>query len=117
MAKYTGNAKIYSEGQEIATDKGATLQVGGVKREPKVGAQVYGYNEEVIPPEVSCKVFHGPDTDIKKINALADATIIFECDNGPRYVLRSAFVTETGELDSKDGSLQVKFSALSCDRS
>lgn len=42
--------------------------------------------------------------------------MVYESDTGDRYVLRSAFVTEQGELDAENGTINVKFSAISCER-
>ncbi len=118
MAKITGKAIIRVDGTELRTaDKGAaTLDLGGEKREAKVGAgKTWGYNEETMPVELTCKVYHTADTSLKKLGAITSATISFECDSGPRFVLREAFSLDTPKLDAKTGEVEMKFSAVSCD--
>ncbi len=118
MTKITGKAIIRADGVELRTaDKGAaTLDIGGEKREPKVGAgKTWGYSEETMPVELTCKVYHTADTSLKKLGAITNATISFECDSGPRYLLREAFSLDTPKIDTKDGTVELKFSAVSCD--
>lgn len=118
MTKITGKAIIRVDGTELRTaDKGAaTLDIGGEKREPKVGAgKTWGFNEETMPVELSCKIFHTGDTSLKQLGAITSATISFECDSGKRYVLREAFSLDTPKLDAKSGEVELKFSAVSCD--
>lgn len=116
MSKITGKAIIRVDGTELRSASGATIDPGGEKREAKTGAgKVWGYNEDTVAPEVSCKVYHTADTSLKKLGAITNATISFECDSGPKYVLREAFVLDTPKLDTKDGTVELKFSAVSCD--
>ena len=74
------------------------------------------FAEKTKEPELECAVYHTRDTDLTAINAIRDATVVYESDTGDRYVLRSAFVTEQGELDAENGTINVKFSAISCER-
>lgn len=113
----TGKATIRVDGQLWRTEDGASLDTGGVKRTAKVGGgNVYGYSEETVPPELECKVYHTKDTDVPAINAITSATVLFESDTGDSYVLREAFVLESAKLESKDGTIPVKFSGTSCKR-
>ncbi|SNS05561.1 Phage tail tube protein [Humidesulfovibrio mexicanus] len=116
MTQITGKATIRVDGTELRTAPGATLDTGGEKREPKVGAgKVWGFSEDTQAPEVTCKVYHTADTSLKKLGAITSATLSFECDTGAKFVLREAFVTEPPKLDAKDGTVELKFSAISCD--
>lgn len=113
----TGKAVIRVDGKEWRCEDGASLDVGGVKREAKAGGgKVHGYTEETAAPELECKVFHAKDTDLTAFNTITDATVLFETDTGDRYVLRNAFVLEPGKLEAKDGTVSVKFSGMSCER-
>jgi len=82
----TGKAIIRVDGQEWRCEDGASLDVGGVKREAKAGGgKVHGYTEETVPPELECKAYHTKDTDVTAINKIIDATVLFETDTGDRY--------------------------------
>lgn len=117
MPQITGKATIHVDGEEWRTEDGAKLDIGGVTREAKVGGgKVHGFAEKTKAPELDCNVYHTRDTDLTAINAIKDATVIYESDTGDNYVLRNAFVTEQAELDAENGTINVKFSAISCER-
>ena len=117
MPQITGKAVIRVDGEEWRTEDGAKLNPGGVTREAKVGGgKVHGFAEKTKEPELECGVYQTRDTDLTAINDIRDATVVYESDTGDRYVLRSAFVTEQGELDAENGTINVKFSAISCER-
>ena len=99
MPQITGKAVIRVDGEEWRTEDGAKLNPGGVTREAKVGGgKVHGFAEKTKEPELECSVYHTRDTDLTAINAIRDATVVYESDTGDRYVLRSAFVTEQGRV-------------------
>ena len=112
----TGKANIYVDGVELRTADDATLDPGGVKREPVKGSgKVHGYTEETVEPKLECTVYHTADTSIDDIKAISDATVIFQTDTGKRYVLTGAFVLEPPKLKTKGGELSVEFSAVTCE--
>jgi hypothetical protein len=117
MPQITGKAIIRVNGREWRAEDGASLDVGGEKRNPKVGGgKVHGFNKETVEPKMECKMFHTRDDDLLAIGKIEDATVIFECDTGDTYVLREAFVLEPAKLEAKDGTVSVSFSAISCER-
>lgn len=117
MAQITGKAIIKVDGNQWRATDGCKLHPGGVEREAKVGGgRVHGYSEKTKAPELEASVYHTRDTDLTAINAIKDATVIFESDTGDRYVLRAAFVTEQGSLDAENGTVDVKMSAEGCER-
>ena len=117
MSKFTGKAVIRVDGNQWRCTDGCKLHPGGVEREPRVGGgRVHGYAEKTKAPEMEVSVLHAKDTDLTAINAIVDATVIFECDSGDRYVLRNAFVADQGSLDAENSTVDVKMSAESCER-
>lgn len=113
----TGKALIRVNGKELRTFDDATLDVGGVKREMVKGSgKVHGFKEETVEPNLECKIAHKSDTDLVELGTIVDATVIFESDTGDTYVLRDACVLEPPKLNAKDGSVDLKFSAMSCTR-
>jgi hypothetical protein len=112
----TGKAIIRVDGQELRSADGATLNFGGEKREPKVGSgKVYGFSAETVAPELECQIYHTADTSLKALAAIVDATITFDTDTGKQFLLREAFVTDVPSLKTKDGTVDLKFSAISCE--
>jgi len=113
----TGKALIRVNGRELRTFDEASLDPGGVKRDPVYGSgKIHGFKEETAPPQLECKIAHKADTSLTELGQIVDATVIFESDTGDTYVLRDAFVMEPAKLNAKDGSVDLKFSAMSCTR-
>lgn len=111
----TGKANIYVDGGQLRVDDDATLDPGGKVRKPVMaGGRTY-YSEEDKEPELEFTVLHTRDTSLKKLNAITDATVIFQTDTGKRYVLTGAFVTDTAKLKTKGGEVAVKMSAVTCE--
>lgn len=115
-AKLTGVATIRVDGQEFPTERGATLNPGGVNRTPKMGGRRVYYNEEPVAPSIQATVLHTEEMDLINIGGITNATVLFECDNGQDYMLTGAFVTETAELNSGEGTLRFNMSARTCER-
>lgn len=116
MAQLTGKARIVVNGVKFATENGAKLNTGGVNRKPERHGGTTHYVEEEVPPSIDGVLLHTPDADIISVKDIVDATVYFECDNGHKFVLRDAFVTDTAELDSGTGKVPFKMSAQSCDK-
>jgi len=115
MAQLTGRALIRVDGAELRSEPDATLDIGGVKRDPKAGAYHIDYTEELAPPVLECKVHNTPTTSLLALQNITNATVVYICDNGPRYILRDAFVTDPPKLSAKEGMVDLKMSAASCD--
>lgn len=112
----TGIATIRVDGREIPTEKGATLNPGGVNRTPRMAGKRVFFNEEPVAPTLQCTVLHTKDVDLIELGAIWDATILVECDNGQDYLLTGAFVTETTELNTGEGQVRLNFAARTCER-
>jgi hypothetical protein len=111
----TGRAYIRFDGVLLASREGAKLNWGGVKREPVVGNDVHGFAESVDTPELECNISHKSDTSLQTLANITDATITFECDTGPVYTLRHAWIAEPPKLTAKDGEVSLKFNAQTCE--
>ncbi|WP_137972411.1 phage tail tube protein [Pseudomonas sp. F(2018)] len=112
----TGIATIRVDGQEIPSEKGATLNPGGVNRTPRMAGKRVFYNEEPVAPTLQCTVLHTDEIDLIDLNTIKDATVLVECDNGQDYLLTGAFVTETAELNTGEGQVRLNFAARTCER-
>jgi len=116
MGKLTGKATIRTDGNVLATENGATLNVGGIQRQgERHGGRSY-YKEEEANPSMECMVLHGKDTDIIALSDITGATVEFETDTGQTFILRGAFTTESMALDTGTGKSALKMEADSVDR-
>jgi len=114
--KITGIVTIRVDGQEIPSERGATLNPGGVNRTTKMAGKRVYHNEEPVAPTLQCTVLHAEDLDLIELNKIRNATVLFECDNGQDYMLTGAFVTETQELNSGEGTFRLNMAARTCER-
>lgn len=113
----TGAATIRVDGEELLTEVGATLNVGGFEREAQMGANgVQGFRQTPVAPTVQCTVRHTANTDIVKLAGITNGTLLFEADTGQSWMLRGAFVTEPPELDAGEGSFELNFSGMGLER-
>ena len=106
--KKTGRAFIKHDGKLLPSRDGAVLKFGSLSRKPVVGADsVHGFVEKVQAPSVECTLTHGDDLSLQELHDIVDATITFECDSGPVYVLRNAWIDPEG-LDLTVGEAEAK---------
>lgn len=112
----TGRATITVDGKRFKTDNGATLNPGGSNRSSVTGGgEVHGYQEEDVAPSMECTVYHDKDTSLRELSDITGATVLFETDTGAQFILRDAWTMEPASLNSKDGTVDLKMEAISCD--
>lgn len=107
--KLMGVAKIKINGELVQSEPGATLKLGGKKRELQVGHAVYGPTEEVEPSELECKVYVSAATPVEDLKNVEQGTINFETDIGKVYVCTNMWSLDGGELTDGKGMLALKY--------
>jgi len=105
MPKVTGIVKIYVNGSIQRSKPGASLMFGGKDRTAVKGHRLYGPAEAFRESEIEMTIAHMADTDEKALNDMVDATVEFESDTGPSWVITNAFTTEPGKLTGGEGDL------------
>lgn len=110
MAKLTGLATVKVNGATLRSKPGASLKVGGpIKKAESDSNGFAGHSvEEIKPGEVKCTLLHAGDTNLVTLQAISDATVIFETDSGQTYLVRQAG-TE-GEVELKGKEVEITFS-------
>lgn len=118
MAKMFGKATVKVDGQAMLVDDASKLMTGGNKRNVVKGTEVYGYAEEAMEASVDINVFIDANTDLDAINAMADVTVMFQCDSGQTYVLPHAWLESPVEPGAANngGKTQLKFLAAKAER-
>jgi predicted transcriptional regulator len=112
----TGRVFISVNGKRLRSKEGASLNIGGVSREAQVGDDsVHGYSEKLTAPSVDCSTSHTADTSLKELQAITDATLVFETDTGKTYTLSHAWLSGQPELSK--GEVKLKFEAMNCEES
>lgn len=90
MRQITGRATVYIDGTQMEMERGAKASPGGVARdfERHHGRTYATENEE--PPFVEGNIIHTKETKVIDLSSINDATVIFKCDTGQKYVMRGA---------------------------
>lgn len=111
MAKKTGRVTIKLDGAPLVSKPGASLQIGGVQREPDTSdqGQVF-YKETIVHAMVNATMIHTSETDLLALRDFAGGTLNFECDTGVVYVIDGAFTTELGDLSN--GEVDISLAGL-----
>lgn len=109
MAQFLGRAKISANGTTIETNKGATLDLGGIKNNTVVTGSKIGRAEELVPATIECETSLEAGASLEDIRNLKDATVIFDCDTGQSYIIRNAYRTDTTTMkDGEGGNVTIK---------
>ena len=107
MAKISGIVTIEVDGETLESESGATLNPGGITREPMMSdAGNYHFTEANTPSSVECSIMHISTTDITAFNAMTDVTVNFKCDTGQVYTITGACLTEPASLSGGKASLK-----------
>lgn len=113
--EYQGHAIIRSNGRELPSLEGASLQTGGTTRDAVGGGHaVYGYKRSsYVAPSVSLTVAHGHDLSPNDLNEMVNVTIEFETSIGRTFLLANAWSKGNATL-SASGDISVVFEARQC---
>jgi hypothetical protein len=103
MAQVLGRAIIRWGGRTIESEKGASLDTGGVRRNVVVYGRKVGHAEETAPAMLECVTALEAGAAVAEWNALKEATATFEADTGQVYVIRDAFLTEPLKMTDGEG--------------
>jgi Phage tail tube protein len=115
MAQVIGRATIKADGKVLLSDKGAKINVGGVKRKTIEGDRVHGYAEETVAPFIECEVNLAKGDSLTALGKIVGATVTFEADTGQTWVLKDAWVEDPPEATGGDGGkVKLKFVGMSC---
>lgn len=112
--RVTGRVFISVNGLRLRSKEGAKLMLGGAEREAVVGDDsIHGYTEKLTVPGIECTISHMADTELKALADLTDASVQFETDTGPIYVLRNAWLAKPIEMTK--GEVSLSFNGLSAE--
>ncbi len=78
---------------------------------------MHGYKETVVAPKIECTISHDNNTSLINLSKLADVPITFETDSGKTYIIGEAWITESPELNSQEGSVALTFEGMSVEES
>ncbi len=109
MAKVFGRATIFINGKLIDSNKGASLDLGGIERASKVSAnKVSGYTESIKQSRMECSLPVTADIDPNDFD-LVDVSLLFKSDTGQSWTVPRAWRTDTSTVGDQDGDLSLVF--------
>jgi len=112
MSQVTGRATITvgTLGPQRSKN-GATLDFGGVKRNPVTDDQgLAGYSEESVEATIDASFTHTAGMSVQAFADIKDENINFEVDSGGVWMLQHAFIIEPPSLSG--GELKCKFAGV-----
>lgn len=108
--KLFGKGRIRVDGKSWRTHAGGSLDMGGIKRNPRPGSNdADAYTEEVVPSKIETELQFGEGDSLAEIGAISDATITWELDTGQTYIIRGGYSSETPTLTEGEGKAKVVF--------
>ncbi|EOX4175923.1 phage tail tube protein [Vibrio cholerae] len=92
MANVLGEVIIRANGKQLKTKKGSTLNPGGYRRTSHMGpnGRIWGKSKETVAATMSVVIAAAEDVDVVEINAIQNATLTWEGDNGIDYMMTNA---------------------------
>ncbi|EJL6357295.1 phage tail tube protein [Vibrio cholerae] len=105
MANVLGEVVIRSNGKQLKTKKGSTLNPGGYTYTDHMGpGRSWGSSREFSTPTIQVVITAAEDVDVLEVNAIRNATLTWEGDNGIDYMMTGCSpqapftVSDSGEI-------------------
>lgn len=109
MAQVTGIVYVKVDGQLLRSNEGASLELGGKSREPRVGNRLYGFSEKVVPAKCEFTLAHVGGDDLIGLQDKVDGTLEFETDTGDSYLMANSFCTQPAKISGGSGEVPFIF--------
>ena len=111
-----GTAFVRVDGRQYPLRGNFTISPSAVERTMQAGQDgVHGYQELPRVPFIEGDITLHPDLSMDDVSRPTDATITADLLNGKTYVLRNAICKDALELNSREGTVRVRWEGLSCD--
>lgn len=105
MPSILGEVVVRSNGTQLKTKKGSTLNPGGYTYTDHLGpGKSWGASREFTAPTMQVVIAAAEDVDVIDINNIEDATLTWEGDNGIDYMMTGCSpqapftVSDSGEI-------------------
>lgn len=112
MSKKHGQATIRINGRVFESRDQAELMVGGLKNNADMIGDKHFYSQTKIASNVKCTVPFTSETELKTLQEMTEAEVIFESDTGKSWIIRDA--VQVAELNLQggegNGTVDLEFS-------
>ncbi len=104
--KLWGQTTITADGAQLPTEGKSSIEVGGPVRTAVEADNKAGFfTTATKPSKVECTVLIGAGTSLVALQAIENATIVFECDTGQTYIISNAYVADA--VSGSEGKAKV----------
>ena len=104
-----GQVKIKVDGGYLPTAKEATMEIGGVTREPVPGDHdASAFTESEAPAKCDVTLLYKKGVSLAALREIKNATITLETDIGVTWIMRNAYYSEGGSF-GQDGKAKATF--------
>lgn len=107
LIQVKANGEIYDAKGEF------TYNLGGVKREPIIGADgVHGYKEVPQVAYIEGEFTDSGDLSLETLINITDATVTINLNNRKTISLSEAWYAADGDVGTDEANIQVRFEAV-----
>ena len=108
-----GVAYITVDGVNYDLAGEAHYKVSTVERETNIGQSgIQGYKLKYIPGMISGKIRDGKAVSVASFNAMDNVSVLLELANNKSISGRGMWTTEAQEVDTEEGTFEVKWEGL-----
>lgn len=110
MGQVLGEVTIRGNGKQFKTKGGAVLNPGGYTRTQHNGpGKSWGKSRKYVGPSIQMVIAADEDVDVVDINAIEDATLTWEGDNGVSYMMTKSSTNDPATLREESGDIDATF--------
>ena len=114
--RVAGTVYVKIDGKQVRVRGKWTLNPGEPKREAVVGGDgVHGYTEKPQACYLEGEITPTAELNIRELQNVREASVTVEWGAGKGHVLRGAWFAGDGTIDLEEGSMTVRFEAMSCE--
>ncbi len=112
-SRLAGLASCTIDGTTYAVVGKPQWSPGSITRESLVGSDgVHGYKEKPRAPWMSVTLRDAAGMTVADFNAITDSTVVFQLASGKLVTGRDMWSVDAQEVDSEDGTFDVRFEGL-----
>lgn len=113
MARRGGTIQFKIDGINYDAKGDFTYNLGSNKREPIIGVDgLHGFKDTIQPARIEGEITDKSDLDVKALQALESVTVTLELANGKVFILRDAFFSADGDINTGEGNIQISFHGI-----
>jgi hypothetical protein len=109
-----GTVYLAIDGRQYMVAGKARFSLSGTTREAVMGQHpaYQGYSEKRAPGSITALLRDSPDLDLQSLQGMTGVNVYLELANGKTVSGGEMFVEDAFEVDTEDGTFEVKFTGF-----